>query len=179
MITLDNRQFERYIPNAQIEASIDTIAEAIHRDYAHINEPIVLLTVLNGGAMFGMALCRRLSLPMYVDFMRVSSYTSTTSSGKPEIEMGFKTNINEKHVILLEDIVDTGITLNVLLPFLANNYQLKSLKLASLFCKPDAIQIPVEIDYLGMNVHNKYLVGYGLDINGLGRNLLDLYSIVA
>jgi hypoxanthine phosphoribosyltransferase len=159
-------------PRAEIESAIKRLASAITRDY-HDKNPL-LLGVLKGSFIFMADLARRLDFPLEVDFVRLSSYGGgQESSGRVKVVQGLRAAVRGRHVLVVEDIVDTGITSAFLLDFLEKKRP-ASLRLCSLTDKPSRRQVPVPIDYLGFSVPDKFLVGYGLDCDERYRNLPDI-----
>ena len=127
--------------------------------------------------MFAADLFKAVTIEAEICFIKLASYKGTTSTGNVITSIGLDEPLNGRHVIIIEDIVDTGKTLSEFLPQLFNQ-QPASLKIATLLHKPDALVYPVKIDYLGFNVPNKFLLGYGLDFDGLGRNLKEIYQLI-
>ena len=153
----------------EIGAAIGRLASEITRDYRD-RRPI-LIGVLKGSFMFMADLVRMLDFPLDVEFIRLSSYgRGTRSSGKVNVVQGLTSSINERHVLIIEDIVDTGLTTSFLKDYLQEQNP-ASLKICSLTEKPSRRQVPVPIDYLGFTVPDKFLVGYGLDYDEMFRNL--------
>ena len=139
---------------------------------------IVFLTVLNGAFLFAGDLLKKITLDCEIAFIRVSSYAGTQSTGVIKNLIGLSDDMNGKTLILLEDIVDTGETVVYLLEELKKNNP-SQIKVASLLLKPKALKHKLNIDYVGFEVPNDFLIGYGLDYDGLGRNLTDIYKIVS
>ncbi len=157
---------------AEIEATVKRLAAEIGQDY-HGKHP-VLIGILKGSFMFMADLIRLLDLPLEVEFIRLSSYgRGKVSSGKIKVVQGLLSPIRGRDVIVIEDIVDTGLTIAFLLDYLRKKKP-ASLKLCALTDKPSRRQVPVIIDYLGLTVPNKFLVGYGLDWDEKFRNLPDI-----
>lgn len=127
--------------------------------------------------MFASDLFKELTIDAEICFIKLASYKGTRSTGQVITSIGLDTPINGRHVVILEDIVDTGKTLNEFLPQL-KDHQPESLKIAALLHKPEALDYPLVIDYLGFSVPNKFLLGYGLDFDGLGRNLKEIYQLI-
>jgi len=157
---------------AEIEATVKRLAAEIREDY-HGKHP-VLIGILKGSFMFMADLIRRLDLPLEVEFIRLSSYgRGKVSLGKIKVVQGLLSPIKGRDVIVIEDIVDTGLTIAFLLDYLRKKKP-ASLKLCALTDKPSRRQVPVNIDYLGLTVPNKFIVGYGLDWDEKFRNLPDI-----
>ncbi len=168
-------QLKILINRDEIAAAIDRLAREIKRDYQG-KQPL-LIGVLKGSFVFMADLIRQLDLPLELDFIRLSSYgAARESSGKVRVVQGVKTPIKGRDVLVIEDIVDTGITISVLLDYLKKK-QPASLKLCTLTYKPSRRRVPVSIDYHGFTVPNKFIVGYGLDLNQRFRNLPDIYVL--
>jgi hypoxanthine phosphoribosyltransferase len=162
-------------PRAEIEAAISRLATEINRDY-HDKDPL-LIGILKGSFMFMADLIRLLDFPLEVEFVRLSSYGSgQQTSGKVKVVQGLRSSINGRDVLVVEDIVDTGITIAFLMDYLKKKNP-TSLKLCSLTDKPSRRQVPVTIDYLGFTVPDKFVVGYGLDFDEKFRNLPDICSL--
>ena len=156
----------------EIEATVKRLAAEIKKDY-HGKQPI-LICVLKGSFMFMADLIRLLDFPLEVEFIRLSSYgRGRESSGKIKVEQGLRSEVKGRDVLIIEDIVDTGLTVSFLLGYLRKKKP-ASLKLCALTDKPSRRQIPVTIDYLGFTVPNRFLVGYGLDLDEEFRNLPDI-----
>jgi hypoxanthine phosphoribosyltransferase len=159
-------------PRAEIEVAVNRLASAIKRDY-HDKNPL-LVGILKGSFMFMADLVRLLDFPLEVEFVRLSSYSSgQQTSGRVKVVQGLRSAITGRDVLVVEDIVDTGITITFLLDYLKKKNP-ASLRLCSLTDKPSRRQVPVTIDYLGFTVPDKFLVGYGLDFNEKYRNLPDI-----
>jgi len=158
-----------------IAKAVDRLACEIERDYQG-KQPL-LIGVLKGSFVFMADLVRQLDLPLELDFVRLSSYgAAKESSGKVRVVQGLKTPIKGRDVLVIEDIVDTGITISFLLDYLKKKKP-ASLKLCALTDKPSRHRVPVSIDYLGFTLPNKFIVGYGLDFDERFRNLRDIYAI--
>lgn len=157
---------------AEIEAKVDKLADKIRRDY--LGKHPVLICVLKGSFMFTADLIRRLNFPLEVEFVQLSSYGGAKeSSGKIKMVQDLQSPIQGRDVLVIEDIVDTGTTIAFLLDYLRDKKP-ASLKLCALTDKPSRRQVPVTIDYLGFTVPDKFLVGYGLDLDQKFRNLPDI-----
>ena len=168
-------QLKILISRDEIAKAIDRLAREIQRDYQG-KQPL-LISVLKGSFMFMADLIRQLDLPLELDFVRLSSYgAARESSGKVRIIQGVKTPVKGRDVLVIEDIVDSGITVSFLLNYLRKK-QPASLKVCTLTDKPSRRRVPVPIDYRGFTVPNKFIVGYGLDCDERFRNLPDIYLI--
>ncbi len=168
-------QLKLLISHDEIAKAVKRLAREIQKDY-QTKKP-VLIGILKGSFVFLADLIRQLDLPLEVDFVQLSSYGSAKdSSGKVRVIKALKTPIRGRDVLVVEDIVDTGITTSFLLDYLRNKRP-ASLKLCTLADKPARHKVPVSVDYLGFTVPNKFIVGYGLDLDQKFRNLPDIYTI--
>lgn len=160
------------ITQDEIRQSVVKLASAIRRDYKG-KQPL-LIGILKGSFVFMADLVRELGLPVEIDFVKLSSYGSgTETSGKVKIVQGLKTPIKDRDVLVVEDIVDTGLTVSFLMKYLQKKKP-ASLKLCALTDKPSRHEVPLAIDYLGFTVPNKFIVGYGIDWNEKFRHLRDI-----
>ncbi len=156
----------------EIETAVRRLASEISQDYRHKNP--LLLGILRGSFVFLADLIRHLDFPLEVDFIGLSSYgSSTQTSGKIKVVKQLETPVRDRHVLVVEDIVDTGLTTAFLLDYLQKQ-KTASVKVCALTSKPSRREVTVNIDYLGFTVPNKFLVGYGLDANQKFRNLPDI-----
>lgn len=176
IITIHDCSFNTYIYEEEIIARIHILAEQIDEEYKE-KKPL-FLAVLNGSFMFAADLLKRVSIPCEIAFIRLSSYQDMNSTGKVKEVLGLKENVEGRHVIVLEDIVDTGHTVHGLLEQLDAKGP-ASVEVATLLMKPDCLQHELNIKYVAKSIPNDFVVGYGLDYNGLGRNLRDIYKIMA
>jgi hypoxanthine phosphoribosyltransferase len=169
-------QLKILISRGEIAKAVDRLASQINKDYQG-KQPL-LVGVLKGSFVFMADLIRQLDLPMELDFVRLSSYgAARESSGKVRVVQGVKTPIKGRDVLVVEDIVDTGITTFFLLDYLKKKKKPASLKLCALTDKPSRRRVPVPIDYLGFTVPDEFIVGYGLDLDQRFRNLPDIYAL--
>ncbi|MEP6711852.1 MAG: hypoxanthine phosphoribosyltransferase [Ferruginibacter sp.] len=175
VIKVNNKKFQPYLTVAEIEKQIKRLGEEINRDYIGMRP--LFIAILNGSFMFASDLFKELTIDAEICFIKLASYKGTRSTGNVITSIGLDESLKERHVIIIEDIVDTGKTLNQFLPQL-HDQRPASLKITALLHKPDALEYPVKIDYLGFNVPNKFLLGYGLDFDGLGRNLKEIYQLI-
>jgi hypoxanthine phosphoribosyltransferase len=132
--------------------------------------------VLNGSFVFAADLFRQLTIEAEISFIKLASYKGTTSTGNVITAIGLDNNLDDRHIIIVEDIIDTGKTLYSFLPEMHSRH-IASLKIATLLSKPDALQYDVKADYIAFEIENKFVLGYGLDYDGLGRNLPELYVL--
>jgi hypoxanthine phosphoribosyltransferase len=175
VIQVLDKKFQPYIKAEQIHEQIDKLAKQINMDYA--GKSPLFIAILNGSFMFAADLFKELTVDAEICFIKLASYKGTKSTGNVITSIGLDEPLKDRHVIIVEDIVDTGKTLYEFLPQLMNQ-QPASLKIAALLHKPDALVFPLTIDYLGFNVPDKFLLGYGLDYDGRGRNLKEIYQLI-
>ena len=174
-IIVHDKQFDTYLSEEMIQEQVKRIAEQINKDYA--GKRPLFIAILNGSFMFASDIFKQLSLEAEICFIKLASYKGMKSSGKVVSTIGLEEDIFGKDVIIVEDIVDTGKTLHHFLPKLLHQ-QPKSLKIVTLLHKPEATEFPLTLDYVGFSIPNKFVVGYGLDYSGLGRNLKEIYQVV-
>ncbi len=158
----------------EISATVKRLAAEIRQDYQ--DKRPILIGVLKGSFMFMADLIRLLDFPLEVEFIRLSSYGGGKSPGKLKLVQGVQSKIKDRHVLVIEDIIDTGLTVTFVLDYLGKKKP-ASLKLCTLTDKPPRRKVPVNIDYLGLTVPNKFIVGYGLDWDERFRHLPDIYTI--
>ena len=171
MTTILDKTFVPFLSQKTIEDRINALAIQINKDY---NGKIpIFLVVLNGAFLFASELLKNTDLSCEVSFIRLASYQKTESTGLVRQIIGLEHNLTGRDVIVLEDIVDTGVTISHLLKEL-QNYNPKSIAISTLLHKPDALLIPTKLDYVGFEIKNRFVVGYGLDYDGLGRNLNEI-----
>ncbi|QKG58807.1 hypoxanthine phosphoribosyltransferase [Hymenobacter sp. BRD128] len=175
LITLHGKAFQPYLSASEIATAIDQVAAKLNADYAG-RRPLFVV-VLTGGFMFAADLLKRFTSDCEIVFIRVSSYEGTGSTGKVQEIMGLREDVQGRDIILVEDIVDTGTTLSHLLPTLQANKP-ASIEIAAMFFKPASLRYPLTLSYVGREIPNDFVVGYGLDYDGLGRNLPDVYVAV-
>ena len=175
IVKVHDKSFETYLSEETILERVKQLAEAISKDYA--GKRPLFIVILNGSFMFAADIFKQLTIEAELCFIKLASYKGTKSTGNVITSIGLDEPLKDRHVVIIEDIVDTGNTLNVFLPQLYNQ-QPASLKIASLLHKPDALEYPITIDYLGFSVPNIFLLGFGLDYDGLGRNLAEIYQLI-
>jgi hypoxanthine phosphoribosyltransferase len=176
LITVKDKKFVPYLTAAQLNEQVKRLGQEINRDYA--GKKPLFIVILNGSFMFASDLFKELDCEPEICFIKLASYKGTRSTGTVITSIGLDESLKERHVIILEDIVDTGKTLSEFLPQL-HDQQPASLKIVALLHKPEALQHNIKIDYLGFEVPNKFLLGYGLDYDGLARNLKEVYQLQA
>ena len=173
-VLVHDKIFIPYLSQTEIESAVKKVAEKINADYT--GKTPLFIAILNGSFMFAAELFNIISIPPKYSFIKLASYKGTTSSGHVITSIGLDTDITGKHVIILEDIIDTGKTYEPVLPQIYNQ-QPASLKIAALLHKPEATAHEVPLDYNCFKIPNKFVVGFGLDYNGLGRNIPALYQL--
>lgn len=173
-VTLKDKTFVPYISSEVILDSVRKMAEQINKEL--INENPLFLVVLNGSFMFAADLLKEVSFPCEISFIKLASYHGTSSSGVVTEMIGLTEDIKGRTVVVVEDIVDTGVTLEKLVAVLQKK-DVKQIKVASFLMKPDAYKKSIPIDYIGMKIPNDFVIGYGLDYDGLGRNMKSIYVL--
>ena len=174
-VTLGDKTFRLYITEYQIQVAVLQIAEKINKDYEG-KTPLVV-PILNGSFMFASDLVKELTCPCEISFIKASSYRGTTSTGELTSLIGINENIKGRDVIVLEDIIDTGHTLAKIIPSM-QALEPASIAIATLLFKPKALKVELKINYMGIEIPNEFIVGYGLDYDGLGRNLKEIYQVM-
>ena len=174
-IKVHDKEFFSYITSQEIEEQVARIAAEINRDYE--GKKPLFIAILNGAFIFAADLFKHLTVEAEICFIKLASYKGVKSTGKVITAIGLDVDLYNREVIIVEDIVDTGKTLAQFLPQLQHHHP-ASLKIASLLHKPDAMIHPIKIDYLGFTIPNKFVIGYGLDYDGLGRNIKEIYQLM-
>ena len=174
-ITVKDKQFILSISNEEIQNSIQKVADQINRDYQ--GKEIFFIGVLNGVFMYAADLLKKITVPCQISFTKVASYQGTQSTGTIKQLIGMPEGIEGRHVVILEDIVDTGFTMREILKQL-KAHNPADVKIATLLFKPNSFKESYIIDYRAMEIPNAFIVGYGLDYDGYGRNLPDIYTVV-
>ena len=175
-ITLKDKEFQKSIPFEKIYEAITQVADKINRDYQDKDTPL-FLSILNGAFMFTADLFKELKIDSEVTFVKLASYQGTSTTGKVKQLIGLNESLKDRNVIILEDIVDTGTTIKELIQQV-KGFNPKDVKIATMLFKPEACKEPINLDYVGMEIPNDFIVGYGLDYDGLGRNYKDIYKVV-
>ena len=173
-IKVHDKYFVPWLSEEKIMQRVKEIAAQIDDDY-NGKKPL-FIGILNGAFMFASDLFKNVHIDAEISFIKLASYKGTKSTGQVITAIGLDTDLTGRNVIIVEDIIDTGKTLNEFLPQIRNQ-QPASLKIAVLLHKPEATVYPINIDYCCFSIPNKFVVGYGLDYNGLGRNIASLYQL--
>lgn len=175
-IRVHDKEFAPSIPAEEIMRQVRRVAKEIDRDYD--GETPVFLVVLNGAFVFAADLMREVSLQAEVSFVKLASYEGTSSTGTVREVIGLNTDITERPVIIVEDIVESGITMAHMIATLKKQNP-KSIDICSLLVKPEKLEVKLDIRYVAMEIPNEFILGYGLDYNGLGRGLKDIYTLIS
>ncbi len=175
VIQIHDKKFETFIPYNQIEKAIDKVAEKINNDLK--DEVPIFLVILNGSFMFAADLMKRIEFPCEVSFIKLASYVGTQSTEKLKELIGLNEDLKGRTIVIVEDIIDTGNTLEGVLASL-KKMNTKEVKIATLLYKPQAFKGSYDIDYVGIEIPNDFIVGFGLDYDQQGRNLKDIYKII-
>jgi hypoxanthine phosphoribosyltransferase len=173
-IKVHDKEFEIYLSEHDIQEKIKELAKQLENDYKDKNP--LFIAILNGSFMFASDIFKNLNIDAEICFIKLASYKGMKSTGNVITAIGLDKDLYNRHVIIIEDIVDTGKTLYNFLPKLQHQ-QTASLKIVTLLHKPEATTFPLTIDYIGFSIPNKFVVGYGLDYDGLGRNLKEIYQL--
>lgn len=174
-IHLLDKDFEVSIPHDVLIEKIKAVAEILNKDYA--GKSPVMIGILNGAFMFTAELVKYLTFQPEITFARFSSYEGMETTGKVKELMGVTANLAGRDVILVEDIVDTGITMKQVKPQI-EAMGAESVKIACMLQKPEKLQVNLKVDYCAMEIPNDFIVGFGLDYNGLGRHYKDVYKVM-
>lgn len=169
-----NKEFVTSIPANEIHEKVKDVAKQINADYE--GETPLFLVVLNGAFVFAADLIREINLPSEVSFVKLASYEGTSSTGTVREVIGLNTDITNRPVIIVEDIVESGITMAHMIETLKKQNP-KSIDICTMLLKPEKLEVKLNIRYVAMEIPNDFILGYGLDYNGLGRGLKDIYTI--
>ncbi|OJU54921.1 MAG: hypoxanthine phosphoribosyltransferase [Bacteroidales bacterium 45-6] len=174
-VKIKDKEFALFIPETKILEQIGRVAEEINRDLADKNP--LFVCVLNGSFMFAADLMKRVNISSEISFVKLSSYKGTSSTGKLKELIGLQEDIEGRSVVIVEDIVDTGHTMVSVIEQLKQKNP-ADVRVATLLYKPNALKVELKLDYVAMEIPNDFILGYGLDYDGYGRNLSDIYKIV-
>ena len=174
-IKVKDKEFAVSIPEEKILKEVDRIAAQINKDLEGKNP--LFLAVLNGSFVFAADLFRRINIPSEISFVKLASYEGTASTGVIKEVMGLSENIAGRTVVVVEDIIDTGCTMQKLLENLGTRSP-ESIHVCTLLLKPEKLKVDLDVKYVALEIPNDFIVGYGLDYDGYGRNLKDIYTVV-
>jgi hypoxanthine phosphoribosyltransferase len=179
-ITINGLVFEEYINNQLINTRIDELAKVIQKDFAkkelQDDKPLLILVLMNGAFMFASDLVRKFDFNVELNFLKISSYQDLDSTGNVIMDLTSFPDVKGRDILIVEDILDTGTTLNYLINHL-EGLSCKSIKIACLLVKPKKVQFDVKINYIAFEIEDDFVVGYGLDYKGIGRNFPDIYQL--
>ena len=174
-IQIKEKCFKPFISEREILVQVKRVAQEISRDLEGTNP--LMLCVLNGSFMFAADLIRDMTIPCEISFVKLSSYVKDASSGKVKELIGVGSNVEGRTVVIVEDIVESGITMQHMLQTLKEK-KVKEVRVATLLTKPNKLEVDLKLDYVAMEIPDDFIVGYGLDYDGYGRNYRDIYTIV-
>lgn len=175
IVQIKDKQFKTSIPEAVILEKVKQVADKINADMKDKNP--LLLAVLNGSFVFAADLMRMLTIPCEISFVKLASYEGTTSTGKITEVIGINEDLTNRTVIIVEDIVDTGLTMKRMIETLGTRNP-ESIHICTLLLKPEKLKEDIDVEYVAMEIPNDFIVGYGLDYDQQGRNLRDIYTVV-
>ena len=175
IVKIKDKSFRTSIPEAEIKARVKAVAQQISKDME--GKTPLLLGVLNGSFIFAADLMREMTIPCEISFVKLASYQGTTSTGKVKEVIGINENLSGRTVIIVEDIVESGRTMKQMIESLGTRNP-ESVHICTLFFKPDKLQEELTLDYVAFRIPDDFIVGYGLDYDGFGRELKDIYTIV-
>jgi hypoxanthine phosphoribosyltransferase len=174
-VTVLDKKFREFIPEDKIISRIEELAERINRDFA--GEEVVFLGILNGAFLFAAELFKRINIKARISFVKLASYEGTSSSGTIKELIGWNEDIRNKHIVIIEDIVDTGNTLERIVDELVIR-KASGIRVATLLLKPGAYTKDIPVEYVGFEIPNDFVIGFGLDYDGYARNLPSIYTLV-
>jgi len=174
-IQVNDKEFSLFIESDKIQETVASLADRISKDLKGTNP--LFLVVLNGAFMFAADLLKKITIPCEISFVKLSSYIGTQTTSVVRELIGLDEVLTDRTVVILEDIIDTGITMGVTEEKL-KKLNARDVRIATLLFKPDAFKMNYEIDYIGLKIPNDFIVGYGLDYDGFGRNYPDIYKII-
>lgn len=175
IIKIKDKTFKTSIPEAQILERVKAVADRINTDMADKNP--LLLAMLNGSFVFAADLMRMINIPCEISFVKMASYEGTSSTGKVKQQLGLNEDIKGRTVIIVEDIVESGLTMKSLLDTL-HEQEPAEIHICTLLLKPECLKVPLDIKYVAIEIPNDFILGYGLDYDQQGRNLRDIYTVV-
>lgn len=169
-----DKTFKTYVSAQKIQQIVDEMANKMNKELA--GKDVIFLGILNGSFIFAADLYRKINFDSQITFLKVASYEGTSSTGKVKRLIGVNESLENKTVVIIEDIIDSGITMSHIIKQL-KGYEPAEIKVATFLFKPEAYQMNDTIDYIGLEIPNDFIIGYGLDYDGFGRNLENLYVI--
>lgn len=170
-----DKKFREFLTEKVIQQRIEELARQINNDLS--GKEVVFLGILNGAFLFAADLFRRINFPARISFVKLASYQGTGSSGSIKELIGWNEDIRNKTIVIIEDIVDTGNTLERIVDELVMR-KATEVKIAAMFYKPEAYTKDIPLDYIGFEIPNDFMIGYGLDYDGFGRNLTSIYALI-
>ena len=174
IVKIKDKTFRTFISEAEIKQRVKELAAQISHDLEGKNP--LLLGVLNGAFVFAADLMREMTIPCEISFVKLASYQGVTSTGKVKEVLGINESLTERHIVIVEDIVDTGRTMRQMVESLGTR-DIASVHICTLFVKPDKLQEPLDIEYAAFEIPNDFIVGYGLDYDQAGRGLKEIYTL--
>lgn len=175
-VSIKDKNFELFLSQEQIESAIETIAAKMSQDLEDKNP--LFICVLNGAFMFASELMKKVNVPSEITFVKLSSYEGIQTTGNIKEIFGLVENIENRNIVIIEDIVDTGNTISSLIQKLKQRNP-KDIRVATLLFKPEALRVKdLKLDYVALEIPSDFIVGYGLDYDGYGRNLPDIYKVI-
>ena len=174
-VKIKDKSFRVSIPEAEIKERVKALAEQMSKDLEGKNP--IFLGVLNGSFIFAADLMREMTIPCEISFVKLASYHGTTSTGKVQEVLGINENLSGRTVVIVEDIVESGQTMKQMIESLGTRNP-ESVRIYTLFFKPEKLKEELNLDYVAFSIPDDFIVGYGLDYDGLGRELKDVYTIV-
>lgn len=175
-VKIKDKTFETSIPEAEILKHIKAVADRINTDLAGKNP--IFLAVLNGSFMFAADLMKMVTIPCEISFVKLASYSGTSSTGNVKQMIGINTDLKGRNVVIVEDIIESGLTIKSMLQTLGQHNP-ASVHICTLLLKPEKLTVDLDIEYAAMEIPNDFIVGYGLDYDQQGRNLRDIYTLVS
>lgn len=175
IVKIKDKTFKTFIPEEEILKKVKAVADKINADMADKNP--LLLAVLNGSFVFAADLMRMINIPCEISFVKLASYQGTTSTGTVKEVIGINEDISGRTVIIVEDIVESGLTMKRMIESLGTRNP-ESIHICTLLLKPERLKVPLDIEYVAMEIPNDFILGYGLDYDQQGRNLRDIYTLV-
>ena len=176
MIKLHDKTFEPYLSPLDLNKAVLKVASELTADYSKREKPPIFIAILNGAFMFASDLMKELNFDLELSFVKFSSYEGTESTGVINELIGFNEDIEGRDIVIVEDIIDTGNTLEKVLPIL-DAKGVNSVRIATLLLKPTVFDKKYQINYVGLEIPNIFVVGYGLDYDELGRNIKEIYKL--